>query len=109
VRGRAGRLPRRGRRDAQAAVARRRRGRGRRGCVAGPYYDGAAAGTCAVKGGDVLVSGGQGTRIAVAVKLDKAISCDVYKPGHTDMRTTDGAVHDGVFDDAYFNGDVLTE
>jgi hypothetical protein len=79
------------------------------GCVAGPYYDGTAAGTCVVKGGDVLVSGGQGTRIAVAVKLDKAIGCDVYKPGHTDMRTTDGAIHDGIFADAYFNGDVLTE
>jgi hypothetical protein len=79
-------------------------------CLSDPYFDGQPAGTCEVKGGDVHVSGGQGNRIAVAVQLDTAIDCNTYKPGHADMRTLDGAIHDGVFDDAYFDQeDVLRE
>ncbi|HWI71480.1 MAG TPA: hypothetical protein VNT55_05970, partial [Baekduia sp.] len=72
-------------------------------CVDGPYFGQAPAGTCQIKGGDVVVSGGSGTTIAVAVKLDHAVGCDIYTPGHTDMRTTDGVIHDGVFDTAYFD------
>ena len=29
--------------------------------------------------------------------------CDVFASGHADMRTSDGVIHDGVFDKAYFD------
>jgi hypothetical protein len=74
-------------------------------CESGPLWGGAAAGTCAVEGGDAVLSGGAGERIAVALKLSGPVGCDQYTPGHVDMRTPDGVVHDGVFDEAYINAD----
>jgi hypothetical protein len=77
-------------------------------CLDGPYWAGAAAGTCEVDGGDAKVSGGAGDRIAVALKLSEPITCDMVFPGHIDMRAG-GAVHDGVMDVAFFDaGDQLT-
>lgn len=74
-------------------------------CVDGPYWAGEPAGTCSVKGGDAVISGGSGNRIALAVKVSEPVGCDHYTPGHVDMRTLDGAIHDGVFDEAYFDAE----
>jgi hypothetical protein len=77
-------------------------------CASPSYYDGSPAGTCTVKNGDAWISGGSGERIAVALKLDEAISCDTYTQASMEMRAA-GEWHNASTEIAQFVDDQLAE
>jgi hypothetical protein len=69
-------------------------------CHDGPYWDGTAAGSCAVSGGDAHLTGASGTRSLVVLKLSGAIDCNVQ--GQVDERDAlsigEGSMIGGYFD-----------
>ncbi|HWH93191.1 MAG TPA: hypothetical protein VNT03_04970, partial [Baekduia sp.] len=77
-------------------------------CAEGPYWDGAAAGSCTVKKGDAWISGGSGQRIAVALQLDDEVGCSNYVQGQIDMRSA-GVWHEATTETAILAGDHLEE